>query len=263
MINGKIIDKAMIFPGIYAIINLKNNKFYIGSSTNVYKRVQYEHKRLLLNKRHPNIHLQRAYNKDSDYFIYVLIEKVNKVNTLLEREQYWLDVLEACENGYNLSPDATGTTGFKMPKEALKKQSARQKKKVVQFAADGEFIKIWDSIKEAQSSLKIKHISSCCKGERQKTAGGFVWVYYDEYLGENFDINNKLPKYKKPGANNPFTKPVVLLSDDNKVIGEWRSAREASDDIDVDYRGISDCARNRRKSYKGKVWRFKHDLINN
>ncbi len=48
--------------GIYCIINIYNNKIYIGQSSNILKRKK-EHFRTLKNGYHKNTHLQRAYNK--------------------------------------------------------------------------------------------------------------------------------------------------------------------------------------------------------
>ena len=49
---------------------------------------------------------------------------------------------------------------------------------ILQFSKDGEFIKEWQSAKEAQRQLGIfqSNICDCCKGKR-KTAGGFMWRY--------------------------------------------------------------------------------------
>ena len=49
---------------------------------------------------------------------------------------------------------------------------------VLQYNLKGNFIKEWDSIKEAEDYYKTSKntISQCCKG-LQKTAGGFVWRY--------------------------------------------------------------------------------------
>ena len=47
---------------IYKIINIKNGKFYLGSSNNFKQRVK-RHKRDLKFNRHHNIYLQRIYNK--------------------------------------------------------------------------------------------------------------------------------------------------------------------------------------------------------
>ncbi|MFW6122530.1 MAG: GIY-YIG nuclease family protein [Petrotogales bacterium] len=48
--------------GIYNIICLPNQKVYIGSSNNIYRRY-YLHLYELRKNKHTNIHLQRAFNK--------------------------------------------------------------------------------------------------------------------------------------------------------------------------------------------------------
>ena len=60
----------------------------------------------------------------------------------------------------------------------LRKISAAHEKKVCQYDKDGNFIRIYNSIKEASEVLNIcgDSISKCCRGI-SKTAGGFVWVY--------------------------------------------------------------------------------------
>lgn len=40
---------------------------------------------------------------------------------------------------------------------------------------------IFDCINDARNKTGIRHISDVCRGER-KTAGGYHWMYYDEYL---------------------------------------------------------------------------------
>lgn len=53
-------------------------------------------------------------------------------------------------------------------------------KKVNQYTLTGDFIKTWDSIKDASKDLKIdsSHISKCCKQRKyHKTTGGYIWRY--------------------------------------------------------------------------------------
>lgn len=54
-------------------------------------------------------------------------------------------------------------------------------RKVIQYDLDGKFIKVWDYIGEVEIELKIKKqsICNCCNG-RCKTAGGFIWKYYED-----------------------------------------------------------------------------------
>lgn len=58
-------------------------------------------------------------------------------------------------------------------------------KKVVQTKLNGEFVKEWNSIKEAANKLCINagNISSCLKGRYSQT-GGFKWVYSKDYYNQ-------------------------------------------------------------------------------
>lgn len=98
--------------GIYAIVNMKNAKFYIGQSVNLAAR-RYDHYRSLRLGKHSNRHLQasaEAYGIDA--LLFVVVEYVEP-DRLTEREQYWID--EGCHNGlYNIAPAAGTTRGLKL-----------------------------------------------------------------------------------------------------------------------------------------------------
>lgn len=71
--------------------------------------------------------------------------------------------------------------------ESLKGKFAGEKnpraRQVVQYDLNGNFIRIWDYIKQAANALGISgaHISTCCRGNGgRKTAGGYHWRYADE-----------------------------------------------------------------------------------
>lgn len=76
--------------GIYKIINIINNKCYIGSAKNIVYRWR-RHKQLLRKNVHHSILLQRAWNKHkSDNFRFEIVENTEN---LISREQYYLDLL--------------------------------------------------------------------------------------------------------------------------------------------------------------------------
>ena len=84
----------------------------------------------------------------------------------------------------NLSLSLKGRTspnkGKKFSNELKEKlsKSSTSKKSVIQMSLDGEFIKQWDSIADAQRELKIRHISDCCSNNGiYKSAGGYKWKY--------------------------------------------------------------------------------------
>lgn len=74
--------------------------------------------------------------------------------------------------------------GRKHTGEARNKISEIQKIKVVQLTKDDKKIKVWDSAKDVEKTLKIwsSSIAAVCK-QRRQTAGGFKWCYLGEYNG--------------------------------------------------------------------------------
>lgn len=93
--------------GIYKIVCKNNNKFYIGSSIDINRRLK-THISLLKHNKHTNEYLQRAWNKYSEQnFRYEIIETVHDNSQLQIREKWWLDHTK-CYNqeiGFNLSVD--------------------------------------------------------------------------------------------------------------------------------------------------------------
>lgn len=103
--------------GIYKITNKVNGKIYVGSSKEIEKRFR-RHKRDLELGRHDSRLLQRAWDKHgADAFTFEVIERVEGVAQLVQREQHWIDSLNAAKYGlgYNMCaiagipPDPKGT----------------------------------------------------------------------------------------------------------------------------------------------------------
>jgi group I intron endonuclease len=93
----------MLQSGIYVIRNLVNGKVYVGSSVNIKHRRE-NHFSSLRRGSHINKHLQRAYNHyGPDAFEFQVVEQVQDADSLLAREQHWIDVHSAAEPdmGYN------------------------------------------------------------------------------------------------------------------------------------------------------------------
>lgn len=93
--------------GVYKILCKANNKFYIGSSKDLYKRWR-EHLYNLRKNKHINIHLQRSFNKyGEDSFNFEVVELCD-ISSILVREQFYIDTLSACDNGFNISKKSLG-----------------------------------------------------------------------------------------------------------------------------------------------------------
>lgn len=90
--------------GIYKIINTITNNFYIGSSKDIKTRWK-THIRLLKNNKHPNIILQKNFNKYGIENIKLEIVKEVTDETLLIIEQEYLDKLQP---NINIGKNASG-----------------------------------------------------------------------------------------------------------------------------------------------------------
>lgn len=105
---------------IYKIINVVNNKFYVGSTTN--KKVRFrQHRKLLRGNRHHCKHLQAAWNKyGEDKFEFVVVEEVAQDIELWRIEDNWLQQHVGKEHCYNSGYAAVapwrGVLGAKHPK---------------------------------------------------------------------------------------------------------------------------------------------------
>ena len=105
--------------GIYKIINVVNNHFYVGSAVN-FSRRKSRHFSELRTKKHNNKRLQNAWNKYGEKaFVFVVVEEVSDKNLLLQAENVWLKQHVGQEYCYNLGTDATapslGLSGERSP----------------------------------------------------------------------------------------------------------------------------------------------------
>lgn len=86
---------------IYKIVNLVNDKFYVGST--IHKKVRFrQHRKLLRGNRHHCKHLQAAWNKyGEEKFDFRVVEEVPDAVSLQEVEDRWLKEHVGQEYCYN------------------------------------------------------------------------------------------------------------------------------------------------------------------
>lgn len=95
---------------IYAIVNNITRDMYVGSSVSLQRRWG-THRRQLRKSKHPNNHLQNAYDKYGESgFDYEVIEWVNDKTLLISREQFWIDFFNPSYNKQKIANSSIGTT---------------------------------------------------------------------------------------------------------------------------------------------------------
>mgnify|MGYP000895807222 CR=1 FL=1 len=106
--------------GIYIIKStLDEHKYYIGSTSNIYKRKN-EHWNRLKQGTHFNSKMSNYYNKYGEgCFEYDIIELCND-DELIEREQFYIDTLRPY---FNIRPYAHSNKGIKLSDETKEKMS--------------------------------------------------------------------------------------------------------------------------------------------
>lgn len=150
--------KDLQFNGVYKITNIVNNKIYIGScssKTFLYERLKH-HEQDLINNKHCNKYLQRAFNKYKiDNFYYEIIEVCNSENCI-EKEQYWINLLKP---HYNLCKKAGSSFGVICEQET--KDKIRDANK------------LWWSKKENKEKMKIAFKKAIRKPKKIKVKKEF------------------------------------------------------------------------------------------
>lgn len=105
--------------GVYTITNIVTGKLYVGSTTKSFIKRWNDHKSLLRNNIHHNVHLQRSWNKYGEFNFKFEILVTCDAEFCISTEQFWINELGAYKFGYNRNPTAKNSTGTKRSEETL------------------------------------------------------------------------------------------------------------------------------------------------
>lgn len=122
------------------------------------------------------------------------------------------------------------------------------RKPIAQYTLEGKFIKVWNSISDAQIQLKLTSISNALLGVT-KYAGEWQWRYYNE---DNSDIDAVIPKEKS----------VYQFDLQGNLIKCWKSISEAAEFLNKEKfnsvkTAICNCCHERVNQAYGYFWNFK------
>jgi group I intron endonuclease len=257
--------------GIYKITNKINNMFYIGSSTDCFRRF-YQHINNLEKSKHINKQLQNAYNKyGKEFFTFEVVQEIERPkgiktktfqsNYLFPSEyeiinQYDFNLL------YNATRQATGYTEHMCNEENIKKAiETRRKNSNIIYCYDysGNIINTFQLKKDISISFSKKNLENIYKNN-----------YYSEYnmsneevvsiiklkLLNNFNTKNK-DLYLKMGISLSTNGNYSNNGNPSKIVAFNRNG-----DI-FEYKSISDAARKLNISYTYIIDSIKEKELNN
>lgn len=177
--------------GIYKITNIVNNKFYIGSSKKLNKRL-IDHFSRLRNNYHKNKYLQDSFNKygEANFKVEVLAEFKNlTAQQLLDKEQEYLDSISDWKSCYNQTRD-TKYFGAIKPEEYVRKQN-----KISQVTGENNPFYGKTHSEKSRKAMSESHLKSGL-GITKKSGGGFeVKIKRSIYVG-CFDTYEEAKKYR-------------------------------------------------------------------
>lgn len=169
----------------------------------------------------------------------------NEFEKLENREQY---IKEKCDI---VNSRVVWNKGKSIPTD-------RFKKPVLQYDLQGNFIKEWKGISDAEKEFNITGIIHFLAG-KYKQVGGYIWFYkegFNEQILKEKLLFINIPK----NTGNP--KKVVQLSLNDEFIKIWISATEAEKIIKGN---VSQCVRGKTQTAGGYKWIYlsKYNIENN
>jgi group I intron endonuclease len=161
--------------GIYKIINVVNNKFYVGSAENFTRRKRI-HWWQLRRGTHGNKHLQAAWGKYGEQaFTFVIVEEFPEGVDVLVAENVWLKEHVGKDYCYNIATDATApTTGWSGEKNPMwgKTFSHTEEAKAKIAAASKTRVQTDEEKAKRRKSMRGHHVAPSTKAKISATLSG-------------------------------------------------------------------------------------------
>lgn len=200
--------------GIYKIINVVNNKFYVGSAVDL-KRRKARHFSELRTGKHNNRHLQAAWGKYGESaFVFVIVQEFADTTPLLVAENVWLKAHVGKDYCYNIGVDATApmlgmsgeaspTWGYKHTPANLEKIGAASK---IRIQSDEEKAKRRATMRGKPQPATVRaKISKALSGE------GNFW-YGKERPDHGAKVSKAVAAIDPTGNSTEYASVAALLA---------------------------------------------------
>lgn len=194
IVSDGIDNNKTKIQGIYKIRNCINGKVYIGQSIDIESRFWSHKSNVKKNYTHPLYNSMKCYGIEN--FEFIIIEEIEDVNSLDEREQYWMDYYKCYDRnlGYNLRPKAESTKGYKTSDETKLKISLANKGRVMSNENKLKLSKVNKGKKRSDES-KLK-MSLSHKGQKAWNKGKKYSEETKRKLSEIVKLQWQNPEYR-------------------------------------------------------------------
>lgn len=223
--------------GIYLWINVKNNKKYVGQSSNLRNRYL---SFLRFDQCYAGSRINNARKKYNNerYWKYEVLEYCTE-QELDEREMYYINLYNSINNGYNLSNGGKTNRGFKWSEEQKDKKRGKNHPLYGKPAYN----------KGIPMTKEQKHLISKRQKEYYETHDGFFKGKH-----HNDETKKKLSRSKKKT-------PIIQYTLDGKYVNEFESICEASRITNIDKGSISSCVGRKINTVEGFIFLKKGEIL--
>lgn len=278
---------------IYKITNLVNKKPYVGKTVNTVAVRWAKHKDEAFNQNSPWL-IHRAMRKYGiENFVIEELEKCSD-EILSEREQYWIRVINSYFKdgyGYNMTIGGDGiqqysdaqilelwNQGFNCdkiakilsccthtvyhriaaiigPNAATQRRAETNRKPILQYDLNGNFLRSWSSMLEAQKQLGLSagSLTACCQ-KKYTQAGGSLWKTADD----DTPIEQLMINYAKSKNCNAVDK----IDKDGNILATYPSATAGARANNVHASAITNICNHKygHKTTHGQYWQWSYPL---
>lgn len=236
--------------GIYAITNKVNGMVYVGSSRQLRTRKQ-QHMNELIKNKHGNQHLQNSFNLyGKDNLEFIILEYVEDIKIIFEREQYYMDLFDACnrEKGYNISNNAKVPILFGENNPNFGRNFSKEhRKKISEALKQNNYMSGRKGILHPRYGIKASNETRERISEANKRRDP-----------KSYEAIRQAKKLARRGRS-PSAKTIVQLTKKSEYIAQYDSIMSAQDITDVKRPNISSCLIGKSKTAGGYKWMYIND----
>jgi len=203
--------------GIYKIINVVNNKFYVGSAVDFTARKR-RHWWALRSQRHANKHLQAAWNKyGEESFKFLIVEELPEGADILAAEDIWLKEHVGKDYCYNLGTEAVAfTRGWYGEKNSMwgKTFEHTPEAKARISAASKSRVQSEEEKAKRRQTMKGHHVATSTRAKISATLSGEGNYWYNKKRPEFAVKVSKPIRATKPDGSVLTYASIVALRQD-------------------------------------------------
>lgn len=209
---------------IYLVTNIDNdsNKVYIGKTKGNWRKNQHKRK----------------------YGSQITFDYIDEINSLdckdwKPLEIKWIQHYK--ELGYNILNENNGGGGL-LYHSNESKQKIRNKKLGSRHTEETK-----QKIINSKTGLKYNIIK---KGKYHKSSGISKPEGFGDKIKNNISRSTKISQTRQ--------KPIIQYDLQNNFIQEWKSSKEAGDTLSINNSNITQCCKEKQKTYKNYKWKYKN-----